>query len=154
MTDAVYPAVPETVATLPAGGSIRIRPLRPADETLLIEFVARVTPDDLRLRFFAVIAGLSHEAAEALTHVDFARDMALIAQALDDDGILGVARYISDPQTREAEFAVLVRSDLKGHGIGWMLMKRLVDVARQHGIKKLSGLVLIVVGMIAVAALT
>ena len=143
MTGAAYRHDTETIATLPQGQSIRIGPLRSEDERLLVEFIARILPEDLRLRFFTAASELPRDMITRLARVDFARDMALMAQPPGKDEILGVARYISDPQTREAEFAVIVRSDLKGHGIGWMLMKRLVEVARRRGLKKLTGLVLV-----------
>ena len=133
----------QTLAALPDGKSVTIRPLRPEDEPLLVDFIARIAPEDLRLRFFTVVTELPRAIIARLARVDFAHDMALIAQPPGNGEILGVARYMSDPLTREAEFAVLVRSDLKGHGIGWMLMKRLVEVARQRGIEKLIGLVLV-----------
>jgi acetyltransferase len=78
-----------------------------------------------------------------LTHIDDAQEMALIAQPSDkDDEIIGVARYAADRGSREAEFAVTVRSDRKGEGIGWVLTEALVAVARARGITKLTGLVL------------
>jgi acetyltransferase len=138
----VYPKELATVAALPSGTPIRLRPIRPEDEPLLIELAARMTPEDLRLRFFAAIRELTHEAAARLVRIDYAHDMALIAQPMHDEEILGVARYAATPDTREAEFAVAVRSDWKGHGVGWLLMEKLVDTARQRGIRVMSGLVL------------
>ena len=131
-----------TASTLPSGERLRIRSICPEDEALLSDMVARTTPEDLRLRFFAVTKGLSHELAVRLTRIDYEREMALIAQSMESDEILGVARYSADPDNHEAEFAVLVRSDRKGHGIGWALMEQLFDVARSRGIGTLSGLVL------------
>jgi len=139
----IYPDGHETVAILPSGASTRIRPLRPADASLLMEFAARITPEDLRLRFFAVLPGISPEMAPTLTRVDFTSDMALIAERLDKEEILGVARYMSDAVAQEAEFAVLLRSDCKGQGIGWKLMQRLVEAAREQCIKRLTGWVLV-----------
>jgi len=131
-----------TTATLPSGERLRIRSIRPEDEALLSDMVARTTPEDLRLRFFAATKGLSHELAARLTRIDCEREMALIAQSMDSDEILGVARYYADRDNREAEFAVLVRSDRKAHGIGWALMEKLLKVARSRGVDTLSGLVL------------
>ena len=131
-----------TTATLPSGERLRIRSIRAEDEGLLTDMVARTTAEDLRLRFFAVTKGLSHELAERLTRIDYEREMALVAQSMESDEILGVARYSADRDNREAEFAVLVRSDRKGHGIGWALMKQLLEVARSRGVGTLSGLVL------------
>lgn len=131
----------ETIAALPSGTPIRIRPIQAEDATLLIDLAAHMTPEDLRLRFFTPIHRLSPEAAARLARIE-AREMALVAQPLDREDILGVARFAADAISGEAEFAVAVRSDWKGRGIGWILMEKLVEAARQRGIVKLTGLVL------------
>jgi acetyltransferase len=71
--------------------------------------------------------------------------MAFIAEAVDAQGLpetLGVARTMSDPDQVEAEFAVIVRSDLKGAGLGTLLLDRLIEHARSRGIGRLVGIVL------------
>jgi acetyltransferase len=110
---------------------------------LLTEMAAQMTAEDLRMRFFTAVRGLSHQLAARLSQIDYARELALIAQPKDNDEILGVARFSADPDNREAEFAVAVRSDWKGRGIGWVLMEKLVDAARQRSIGTLSGTVLV-----------
>jgi len=137
-----YPRELEAVAKLPSNLVLRIRPIRPEDEKLLTAMAARMTAEDLRMRFFTAIRGLSHQLAARLSQIDYAREMALIAQAEHDDEILGVARFSADPDNREAEFSVTVRSDWKGRGVGWSLMARLVEIARQRGIGSLTGIVL------------
>lgn len=137
-----YPREFEAIVALPSGVPLRIRPIRPDDEILLHDMGARTTADDLRLRFFATIKEVPHELGARLTQIDYVREMALIAQRMDSDEVLGVARYAMEPDGRQAEFAVLVRSDWKGHGVGWLLMEKLVEVARRRGIGVLSGLVL------------
>ena len=137
-----YPNELESAADLPSGTRIRIRPIRPEDETLLTDMASRMSADDLRMRFFTAIKALSHQLAARLTQIDYAREMALIAQAYPSDEILGVARFSADPDNQSAEFAVTVRSDWKGRGVGGALMTRLIDVARQRKIGTLSGLVL------------
>lgn len=137
-----YPTELEAIAALPSGKPLRIRSIRPEDEALLVDMVARMTADDLRLRFFATMKGLSHELAVRLTDIDPRREVALIAEPTDRDEILGVARFSAAADNREAEFAVTVRSDWKGHGIGWMLMQKLIDAARERGVDMLKGQVL------------
>jgi acetyltransferase len=137
-----YPKELEVTAVLPSGTRLRIRAIRPEDEALLTDMVARMSAEDLRMRFFTAIKGLSHQLAARLTQIDYAREMALIAQAQESDEILGVARFSADLDNQNAEFAVTVRSDWKGRGIGRALMTRLIDVARQRKISTLSGLVL------------
>lgn len=142
MVSASYPAELETVASLPSGTLVRIRPIKPEDEPLLIDMAARMDPEDLRLRFFGTLRALSHELAARLSTLDYGREMALIAQPMTSDEILGVARYSADADKRDAEFAVMVRSDWHGRGVGWLLMEKLVEAARARGIGALTGLVL------------
>jgi acetyltransferase len=139
---AVYPKEFETVLALPSGKPLRVRPIKPDDESLLVDMAARMNPDDLRLRFFGTPRALSHELAARLSAIDYATDMALIAQSMTSDEILGVARYFADADKGDAEFAVMVRSDWHGRGVGWLLMEKLVAVARARGIGSLTGLVL------------
>jgi acetyltransferase len=137
-----YPKELEVSARLASGVPLRIRPIRPEDEARLIEMVSRMDPDDLRMRFFSAIKELSHQMAARLTQIDYARQIALVAQPQDSDELLGVARFAADPDNINAEFAVTVRSDWKGKGVGWALMERLIEVARQRGIAVISGVVL------------
>ncbi len=122
--------------------SIRLRPIRPDDERLYDAFFARVVPSDLRLRFFAPKPQLSHQFYARLTQIDYAREMAFVA--LDDNTgeLLGVSRFMADPDFEEGEYAVLVRSDLKGRGIGWALMRQLIDYAKAAGLGSIFGYVL------------
>jgi acetyltransferase len=137
-----YPKELEARVRLASGTTLRIRPIRPEDETRLIEMVSRMDPEDVRMRFFTVMKGLSHQLAARLTQIDYAREIALLAQPEDSDEILGVARFSADPDNVQAEFAAAVRSDWKGKGVGWELMRRLIAVGRQRGIATLSGMIL------------
>ena len=135
-----YPAWLESTERLRDGTEIRLRPLRPEDEPLLEDLAAHMTQEDLRLRFFASMRGLSHALAWKLSHVDYTRAMALVA--LKDGVALGVARFHAEADRAQAEYAIAVRSDWKGRGLGYLLMTRLIDVARQWRIGELVGYVL------------
>jgi acetyltransferase len=132
----------EPAEKLPDGTVIRLRPVRPGDEPLLQGFAAHMSPEDMRLRFLAAIRGMSHELAARLSHIDDDRGAALLAIAEGAEEVLGVARFSADPDNRAAEFAIAVRSDWKGHGLGHLLMARLTQLARQRGIDELVGEVL------------
>ncbi len=132
----------ESAEKLPDGTVIRLRLIRPADEPLLQAFAAHMSTEDLRLRFFVAMRGLSHELAARLSHIDDDREVALLAFAEGAEEVLGVARYSADPDNRTAEFAIAVRTDWKRHGLGHLLMARLIQRARQRGIDKLVGEVL------------
>jgi len=125
------------------GTRFRLRPIRPEDERAVIDLVSRTTPEDLRLRFFVAMKELTHQFAAKLTQIDYEREMALVAEAEEPHGeIWGVARFFADPDNTSAEYAVIVRSDLKGRGFGYALMTALIAVARSRGIGELFGDVL------------
>ncbi len=125
--------------------SILIRPIRPEDEPQHRAFVEQLRPDDLRLRFFSVRRELPRSELARLTQIDYAREMAFIAVRTLPDGsvqTLGVARAVTDPDNVDAEFAIIVRSDLKGRGLGHLLMRTLTEFVRGRGTQHLVGLVL------------
>jgi acetyltransferase len=128
--------------SLPSLGAIRIRPIRPDDEPLYQRFFADVTNEDRRLRFFGAGPNLSHVYLARLTQIDYAREMAFIATGAESGALLGVVRMIADPDYLRAEYAILVRSDLKGAGLGWRLMQHLISYARSEGLQELHGSVL------------
>lgn len=137
-----YPAQWERQSALPDVGRFLLRPIRPEDEALYEAFLSRVTPEDLRLRLFAPKKELSHRFLARLTQIDYAREIAFVALTDPTGELLGVSRFAADPDYERAEYAVLVRSDLKGRGLGWVLMRQLIDYARATGLRELSGSVL------------
>ena len=127
---------------LEAGGdAYDVRPIRPNDVGLYPRFLDRVTSEDMRLRFL-VPTVLSQQAMVRLSQLDYDRDIAFIALEAHSGDLAGICRYASDPDHERAEFGVLIRSDLQGRGLGSVLMERLLDYARAHGIGRLEGLVL------------
>jgi acetyltransferase len=121
---------------------IMVRPIRPEDEPLIHEFLRHVTKEDLRLRFFAAMKQFSHEFIARLTQLDYARAMAFVAFDEATGEMVGVVRIHSDSIYESGEYAILLRSDLKGRGLGWMLMKLIIDYAKSEGLKHISGDVL------------
>jgi acetyltransferase len=132
----------EAAETLPDGSVIRLRPIGPEDDKLLQDFAARMSPEDMRLRFFAAMRGLSRELALRLSHIEHDREAALLAFAETSGELVGVARFATDRERRVGEFAITVRSDWKGRGLGHLLMTRLIRLARKRGIGELVGQVL------------
>jgi acetyltransferase len=137
---APFPKHLESAERLRDGTIVQLRPVRPEDEPLLHDLAAHMSREDLRLRFFSTLRELTHALAARLTQIDYDREMALVAQ--HDGMVLGIARYFADPDRQSAEYAIAVRSDWKGRGIGYLLMTRLIDIARQGGIDELIGEVL------------
>ena len=124
------------------GTRVIVRPLLREDIALYPDFLAAVTAADLRLRFLAPTSEVSRYLIEKLTHLDYSRAMAFIAIDEESGKMLGVARLHDDSSGDNAEFAILVRSRLKGHGLGWLLMRRLIEFAKAKGLKTVIGQVL------------
>jgi acetyltransferase len=134
---APYPKELETVASLRDGTVLGLRPLRPEDEPLLHDLAAHMSHEDLRLRFFTPVHGLTHAVAARLSQLDYDRELALLAER--DGTALGVVHFFADPDNRRAEYAIAVRSDWKGRGVGFLLMTHLIGIARQRGLGELVG---------------
>jgi acetyltransferase len=124
------------------GWRLFVRPIRPEDEPVIHEFLRHVTSHDLRLRFFAAIKEFSHEFVARLTQLDYARAMAFVAFDEATGEMVGAVRIHSDSIYRSGEYAILLRSDLKGRGLGWALMQLIIEYARSEGLKAISGDVL------------
>jgi acetyltransferase len=137
---APYPKELETTERLRDGTVVQLRPAQPEDEVLLHDLAAHMSPEDLRLRFFTPVRGISHAVAARLTQIDYDREMALIAS--HNGAALGIAHFFADPDRLRAEYAVAVRSDWHGRGVGYALMNRLIEIARLWGIGELVGEVL------------
>jgi len=138
-----YPKRLERDYAAPDGRQFLVRPIRPEDEPLLQDMLARSTREDIRLRFFTPLKQLTHEVAARMSQIDYDREMALVAAGPNDAGdgeaIYGVVRIAADPDNERAEYAVMVRSDMKGMGLGSHLMQRIIDYARDRGIKRIFG---------------
>jgi acetyltransferase len=136
-----YPKEWERRFALRTGQEIFVRPIRPEDEGLVLRFLAKVTPEDLRLRFFAPVRSFTHAFLARLVQIDYARAIAFIA--LDVAGeMLGVVRLHADVNHEKGEYAVLVRSDLKGLGLGSELMGVMLEWAKADGLRVVEGQVL------------
>jgi acetyltransferase len=136
-----YPAaLEETVAW--DGGTILLRPIRPEDGPAHVAFFDALTPDDVRYRMFVRVRELQPDQLARFTQIDYDREMAFIATRPGPDDIaetLGVGRVVADPDNVSAEFAVTVRSDLKGKGLGRMLMEKLIAYCRARGTGEIVG---------------
>jgi acetyltransferase len=127
------------------GRRVLLRPIRPEDEPQHREFLGRISPEDIEFRFFHAKRGFEHPELARFTQIDYDREMAFIASAAGAAGAaetLGVVRAIADPDNTSAEFAILVRSDLKGRGLGHTLLDKIVRYSRKRGTRRLCGEVL------------
>jgi acetyltransferase len=124
------------------GEHIVIRRVEPNDKALYSDFLREVSAEDLRLRFFAHIGELSAAESDRLSHLDYSHEMAFIAIDEVTGQMLGLVRLRDELDEQTAEFAILVRSRLKGHGLGWLLMQRVIDYAREKHLRRVYGDVL------------
>lgn len=124
------------------GQPLLLRPIRPEDAPQHLAFFSALDADDVRLRFFSALRELEPAQLARLTQIDYDRAMAFIATRDDGAGqceTLGVVRAVADPDNLGAEFAIVVRSSLKGQGLGGILFGKLVDYFRSRGTAELSG---------------
>ncbi|MFT4273971.1 MAG: bifunctional acetate--CoA ligase family protein/GNAT family N-acetyltransferase [Pantoea sp.] len=137
-----YPHHLEELVELKDGQHCLFRPILPEDEPLLRDFIALVTKEDLYYRYFSEINEFTHEDLANMTQIDYDREMAIVAvrQHAGHDEIIGVTRAISDADNIDAEFSVLVRSDLKGLGMGRRLLEKMIRYTRDHGLQQLNGI--------------
>ncbi len=137
-----YPSQWQRHLEVKDGWRVFVRPIRPEDEPLIHELLRHVTSQDLRLRFFASMKEFSHEFIARLTQLDYARAMAFVALDEATNEVVGVVRIHSDSIYENGEYAILLRSDLKGRGLGWALMQLIIEYAKSEGLKVVSGDVL------------
>jgi len=141
-----YPSELEECVTLRDGRKLLLRPIRPEDEPAHYEFFSHLSPEDLRYRFFGIVRELSHQEMAKLTQIDYEREMAFIAttegRGEGGDGTpvtLGEVRAAGKPDNNSAEFAIIIRSDGKGLGLGTILMDKIIRYCRARGTKWLTG---------------
>jgi RimJ/RimL family protein N-acetyltransferase len=121
---------------------IFVRPVKPSDDRLFRDLLAHVNKEDLRLRFFDSIKEFSPQFIAKLTVLDYARAMAFIAIDETSGETLGVVRLHAEAAHESAEYAILLRSDLKGRGLGWSLMQLIIEYAKSEGLKRIQGQIL------------
>ncbi|MGR5260315.1 GNAT family N-acetyltransferase [Vibrio astriarenae] len=134
-----YPTQLEKMITLKDGRKVLMRPIKPEDEPKHAAFIHKVSKEDLYKRFFTDVGEFNHESLAAFTQIDYDREMAFVVEEPNGD-ILGVARAMITPDNSDAEFAVLIRSDQKGLGLGKVLMTNIINYCRQRNTKQISGM--------------
>ncbi|TDP61486.1 bifunctional acetate--CoA ligase family protein/GNAT family N-acetyltransferase [Roseateles toxinivorans] len=148
-----YPARYEQNWPLPGGGEYAVRPIHPDDAQMLQDLVQQLSPESRYFRFVSSMVELPPSMLARFTLIDYDREMALVAVAKERvagaDGeiseterIVGVSRYITNPDQSSCEFSLLVADDFKGRGLGSRLMESIMDVAREKGLAEIEGLVL------------
>lgn len=144
MASAIVLVVAEPIAdelTLRDGERIVVRPIRPADGVPLAELHARLSPDSIYRRYFGVKPVLSAADIKRFTGIAEAWRFALVG-VRSDGQLVGVARYEGLSGRSDAEIALIVDDALHHHGLGRLLLLRLIDVARLSGMSSLTAIVL------------
>ena len=149
-----YPARHEQVWPLRGGGQITVRPIHPNDAQMLQGLVQQLSPESRYFRFVSSMPELPASMLARFTLIDYDREMALVAvfkeRNADADGriteterIVGVSRYVTNPDQTSCEFSLVVADDFSGKGLGSRLMESIMDVAREKGLNEMEGLVLV-----------
>jgi len=142
-----YPHDLEEVVTASDGTQLLLRPVRPEDEQAFQANFSKFSPEAVRRRFFAPMKALTKAMAARLTHVDYEHEIAFVLtdpvppERGPPEGY-GVGRIVIEPEGGIAEFALIVRDDVVGKGLGRVLLQRLISYAREHGVRELVGDVL------------
>ncbi|WP_373499656.1 GNAT family N-acetyltransferase [Desulfococcus sp.] len=141
-----YPKELEDIIEVKGGGRLLIRPIRPEDEPAFCDLFASLSLEEVRLRFFRYMKLISHSLAARLTQIDYDRQMAFVLSDIPPHEakpqIYGVVHVDMDPDNEAAEFAIMVRSDMTGMGLGSLLMRRIIEYCRRRGVAEIYGDVL------------
>lgn len=140
-----YPKELEEEIKLGDGRTLLLRPILPEDEPQLQAGFAKLSEEEIRLRFFVTMKTLSHVQAARFTQLDYDREMALVLTEPGIPGtreVFGVVRMSSDPDNERAEFAIVIRHEMTGLGLGVLMMRRIIEHARRRGTRELFGDVL------------
>jgi acetyltransferase len=140
-----YPKELERAVVLGDSRELLLRPIVPEDEPSLQRHFASLSPEEVRLRFLAPVKTLSHMMAARFTQLDYDREMAFILTERGIPGkteIYGVVRIFADPDNERAEYAIVIRGDMTGLGLGVYMMRQIIEYARGRGIGEIYGDVL------------
>ncbi len=148
-----YPARFSQVWPMAGGGEYSVRPIRPDDAQMLQDLMQHLSPESRYFRFVSSITELPPTMLARFTLIDYDREMALVAvlkermagadgEFTETERIVGVSRYITNPDQSSCEFALVVADDFSGKGLGSRLMLSIMDVARERGLTEMDGLVL------------
>jgi acetyltransferase len=139
-----YPSQYEMETVTKGGMEIFLRPIKPEDASLLVEFFHSLSPTSIYYRFFTRLRELPLSMLTRFTQIDYDRDIVLVAikQTSGGERILGVVRLMSDPDVTSAEFAIAVGDAWQKEGIGAALLEHSIHIAKERGIQFIWGVVL------------
>ena len=126
------------------GTEVTLRPIKPEDEPIELEFIRGLSTETSRFRFFQIIKDLPHEALVRFCNIDYDREMAIIAETREGSRTveIGVSRLVLEPNKKRGEFAVVVADKYQRKGLGIKLVDMLIDFAKEKGIETIYGTVM------------
>jgi acetyltransferase len=126
------------------GTEVTLRPIRPEDEPIELEFIRGLSTETSRFRFFQIIKDLPHEALVRFCNIDYDREMAFIAETREGERRIeiGVSRLILETNKKRGEFAVVIADKYQGKGLGIKLVDMLIEVAREKGVETIYGIIM------------
>ena len=131
------------------GETYVIRPIRPEDEPKMIKFHESLSERSVYLRYFRAFQlsqRVEHERLTRISFIDYDRTMALVAERhnpeTNEDEIVAVGRLTKARGSNEAEYALLVSDDFQGRGLGTELLSRLLQIARNEGVERVTAYML------------
>ena len=136
-----YPRRLEETLELPGGRKVFVRPIRPEDQPSHQHFVGKLTAEDLRFRLLGVTRDIPPSEMARLVQIDYDREMAFIAvdESTDPPETMAVVRTVAKPDNTQADFSVMVRSDLKRSGLGTALMQKMIRYCKSRGTLEIAG---------------
>jgi acetyltransferase len=141
-----YPEELREWVTLSNGMNVEVRPIRAEDAPLITSFHSQLSEESIRFRYFHNKSDLSQRDLSMLSHINYDRQMAFIAEHQKENGgkeMLGVVRVWNDPDNIRTEFSIIVRDDMAGQGLGSLLMKKMIAYCKSVGTLEMVGKVMV-----------
>ncbi|MGQ4879837.1 GNAT family N-acetyltransferase [Billgrantia sp. LNSP4103-1] len=141
-----YPEELREWVTLNNGMQVEVRPIRAEDAPLITSFHSQLSEESIRFRYFHNKSDLSQRDLSILSHINYDRQMAFIAEHQKEDGskeMLGVVRVWNDPDNIRTEFSIIVRDDMAGQGLGSLLMKKMIAYCKSVGTLEMIGKIMV-----------
>jgi acetyltransferase len=130
--------------TTPDGKTLTIRPIRPEDEPMMVEYHKKLSERTVYMRYLhpmALDARISHERLSRIVFIDYNREMALVAEYQNpqtgQSEIVAVGRLTKIAGSSDAEYSILITDEFQGQGLGTELLRRLIQVGRDDRVKRI-----------------
>lgn len=141
-----YPEQYQKTFRLADGTGIFLRPIKPTDENMIAELFNSLSKETIHLKFFSGLKYMPPEQIEKLTHIDYDKQMAIVALVREEGGgekMVAVGRYtLIDDEPGAAEFAIVVQDACQGRGIGTEVLYHLAHVAKLQNVRVIVGYIM------------